>query len=103
MLNSSAVLGVGGAGSAFASVIGLLVVLLLIGAVWWGVRRRRAEPAPPRPGEQPRRPARRHIEEPREADRNGFPADGGRRTAHEMKGYGNFGSQPRGTVGPDDR
>ncbi|MFI5980844.1 DUF6479 family protein [Streptomyces sp. NPDC051555] len=92
-----------GASSAVVLVIGVVVAALLVGAVWLGIRRRRREPAPPRAEDQPRRPGRgRHTEGAREPDGAGFPADGSRRTAHEMKGYGNLGSKPEGGNASDE-
>lgn len=103
MLNCAAVLAVGGPSAIFLGT-GLIVVLLLIGAVWFGIRQRRAELAPPRPEDHPRRPAGdQHVESAREPDGTGFPTDGGRRTAHDMKGYGNFGSKPQGGSTPDEQ
>ncbi|MFI1018093.1 DUF6479 family protein [Streptomyces sp. NPDC020965] len=55
---------------------GLVLVVLLSGAMWWDSRRR-AEYRPPRPDEQPHQPARReHIEEVREEDDDAFPDAG---------------------------
>ncbi|MFH7594541.1 DUF6479 family protein [Streptomyces racemochromogenes] len=93
MINSASVLATSASGTAFASAAGLIVVVLLIGAVWWGMKRRAAEPKPPTTAEQPRRPAGAgRPEQSREAEAQSFPSDGSRRTAHELKGYGNFGS-----------
>ncbi|WTQ63429.1 DUF6479 family protein [Streptomyces sp. NBC_00161] len=86
MLNSVALLG-----------IGVIVTALLVCAVWWGIRRRAAEP-PPGSTATPRDPVR-DVHRP-EVDGTEFPADGSRRTAHELKGYGNLGT--RGT-GDDQR
>ncbi|KJY32874.1 MULTISPECIES: DUF6479 family protein [Streptomyces] len=93
MMNLAAALAMSATGTAFASALGVVVAVLLVGAVWWGVKRRAAEPKPPTAGQQPRRPAAaRRPEERREAEGQPFPSDGSRRTAHELKGYGNFGS-----------
>ncbi|MGW7103433.1 DUF6479 family protein [Streptomyces sp. NPDC054883] len=93
MMNSATALAMSASGTAFASVIGVIVVVLLIGAVWWGMKRRAAEPEPPTAAQQPRRPAGAGSpEERRETEARTFPSDGSRRTAHELKGYGNFGS-----------
>ncbi|WP_327328609.1 DUF6479 family protein [Streptomyces sp. NBC_01210] len=81
--------------------IGIVVVAFLIGLVGWGIRRGRSRP--PRPDEQPRRPARRtHIEETREAD--DFGSEGERLTPHELRGFGNQGSRsaPDKDVGKRD-
>lgn len=75
--------------SAALVVIGTVLTALLILAVWWGIRRRAAEPAPGS-GATPRRAA--PAGEPPEADGTEFPDDGSRRTAHELKGYGNLGT-----------
>ncbi|MEU3406046.1 DUF6479 family protein [Streptomyces sp. NPDC006670] len=97
MIHAASGLAVNASGTAFASAAGVIVVVLLIGAVWWGVKRRAHEPTPPTPAEQPRRPADAgRPERSREAEAQSFPSDGSRRTAHEMKGYGNFGSPEDG-------
>ncbi|MEW1635427.1 DUF6479 family protein [Streptomyces sp. NPDC093801] len=93
MTNPSAALAMSPTGTVFASALGVIVVVLLVGAVWWGMKRRAAEPEPPTTAQQPRRPADAgRPEERREAEEQPFPSDGSRRTAHQMKGYGNFGS-----------
>ncbi|WP_328862968.1 DUF6479 family protein [Streptomyces sp. NBC_00306] len=72
--------------------IAAALLVLLVGVVWRvGARRGRARP--PRPEEQPRRPAQRsHVEARREPE--DFGADGERLTPHELGGYGNQGSRP---------
>ncbi|WP_330261170.1 DUF6479 family protein [Streptomyces sp. NBC_00539] len=93
MMNSATALAMSASGTAFASTVGVIVVVVLIGAVWWGMKRRAAEPKPPTAAEQPRRPADAgRSEERREAQAQTFPTDGSRRTAHDLQGYGNFGS-----------
>ncbi|WBB61148.1 DUF6479 family protein [Streptomyces sp. WMMC500] len=77
--------------------IGLLVVAVLIGAVWLGIRIRSREPAPPRPEEQPRPPASgpvRRITEEREPAE--VPRGRGRLTPHRLRGHGNSGTRPAG-------
>ncbi|MGW6457987.1 DUF6479 family protein [Streptomyces sp. NPDC055078] len=57
-------------------VIGVVLVVLLTGAMWWDSRRRE-EYVPPRPDEQPHQPDQReHIEEVREEDDDTFPGEG---------------------------
>ncbi|GAA2679167.1 DUF6479 family protein [Streptomyces aculeolatus] len=77
--------------------LGLVVVAVLIGAVWLGIRVRSREPAPPRPEDQPRPPAsgpvRRVTEEREPAE---VPRDGGRLTPHRLRGHGNSGTRPAG-------
>lgn len=80
--------------------LGLVVVAVLIGAVWLGIRVRSREPAPPRPEDQPRPPAsgpiRRVTEEREPAE---VPRDGGRLTPHRLRGHGNSGTRPAGARG----
>ncbi|WP_326799997.1 DUF6479 family protein [Streptomyces sp. NBC_01808] len=75
--------------------LGLVVVAVLIGAVWFGIRIRSREPAPPRPGEQPQPPASgpvgRVTEEREPAE---LPPDGRRLTPHRLRGHGNSGTRP---------
>ncbi|MFF2191353.1 DUF6479 family protein [Streptomyces sp. NPDC058157] len=93
MINPSDALAMSATGAVFTSALGVIIVILLVGAVWWGMKRRAAEPQPPTTAQQPRRPADAgQPEERREAEDQPFPTDGSRRTAHELKGYGNFGS-----------
>ncbi|WP_407562985.1 DUF6479 family protein [Streptomyces sp. 184] len=76
--------------------IGLVLVAVLVGAVWLGIRIRSREPAPPRPEDQPRPPAsgpvRRVTEEHREPVE--VPRRGRRLTAHRLRGHGNSGTRP---------
>ncbi|MBT2471528.1 hypothetical protein J7E97_27605 [Streptomyces sp. ISL-66] len=74
-------------------VIGVLITALLIGAVWWGIKRRTSS----RTGRETATPGRRAARP--DAGGADFPDDGSRRTAHEMKGYGNIGT--RGTEDDD--
>jgi hypothetical protein len=71
--------------------VGVVLVALLTGLVWWDSRRRRARP--PGREEQPQRPGRgTHVEEPREAADFGKECE--RFTPHGLPGYGNMGSRP---------
>ncbi len=79
-----------GAVGVVVGIIGIAVVFLLIGAFWWGMRRRDRESRPPRPDEQPRRPD--HRTEIRENDMHGpdhFPEDGRAMTPYELSDHGN--------------
>ncbi|WP_434594181.1 DUF6479 family protein [Streptomyces sp. A5-4] len=72
-------------------VIGLVVVAILVVAVWWGIRIKSREAPPPRPQDQPRRPADAGrpgevVEEKREPD--AVPQDGIRRTPQQIKDTG---------------
>ncbi|MFG2756853.1 DUF6479 family protein [Streptomyces wuyuanensis] len=64
---------------------GVILIVLLGGAMWWDGRRR-ARLRVPTPEEQPK-PAdhREHIEEVREADDDAFPEDGSRLLPYNMK------------------
>ncbi|HET6858860.1 MAG TPA: DUF6479 family protein [Streptomyces sp.] len=71
--------------------VGLAVVAILVGAVWWGIRMKSREAPRPRPQDQPRRPADAGrpgevMETPREPDE--VPRDGKRRSPQEIKDYG---------------
>ncbi|MGW5245959.1 DUF6479 family protein [Streptomyces sp. NPDC004129] len=79
---------------------GLIVVALLVGAFWMGVRVRRREPAPPRPEEQPRQPEGGPVGtvmENREPDE--VPRSRHRLTPHELKAHGNLGSRTSASTG----
>ncbi|MDX3854536.1 DUF6479 family protein [Streptomyces sp. AK02-01A] len=78
------------------AVAGLVVVVLLIGAFWWGARLRARQAAPPRPSEQPRPPAgpTRVEEDVRPAD--SFPDNGERLTPHQLGGHGDEAARPSG-------
>jgi hypothetical protein len=69
---------------------GVVIVILLIGALWMGARIRRRESAPPRPEEQPRMPDEgpvREVLENREPDE--VPRGERRLTPHELPDHGN--------------
>ncbi|MEU3298995.1 DUF6479 family protein [Streptomyces sp. NPDC006678] len=67
-------------------IAGLVIVAVLIGVIPWAIRRRRSQPRPPRPEEQPTAPPHpTHIEQRREADDEAFPDDGSRLTPHQLK------------------
>ncbi|GGX77289.1 hypothetical protein GCM10010358_34540 [Streptomyces minutiscleroticus] len=77
-------------GGAVPFFLGLVVVLVLLGAFWLGMRVRRREPATPTPEEQPKLPEGGPVVEEiemREADE--MPTDGGCLTPHEMPASGN--------------
>ncbi|WP_069173837.1 DUF6479 family protein [Streptomyces griseus] len=80
-----------GAVGVIIGIIGVCVVLLLIGGFWFGMRRRDKESRPPRPEEQPQRPA--HRTEIRESGRHGsddhFPENGRALTPYELGERGN--------------
>lgn len=83
-------LAAGGAGIGVAAfVVGLVVVIVLIGAFWWGARLRARQTAPPRPSEQPHRPARPTRAEGSVPPSDEFPDDGQRLTPHQLGGHGN--------------
>ncbi|MFD5426677.1 DUF6479 family protein [Streptomyces sp. NPDC127084] len=67
-------------------VAGIVIVAVLIGVIPWAVRRRKTQPPPPRPEEQPVAPAHpTHLEQTREPGGAPFPEDGSRLTPHELK------------------
>ncbi|MEU2157676.1 DUF6479 family protein [Streptomyces sp. NPDC019396] len=69
-------------------IAGIVIVAVLIGVIPWAIHRRRTQPPPPKPSEQPKRPERRaHIEENREPDTQAFPDDGSRLTPHQLKSH----------------
>jgi len=94
--------GVGG--PAFIVVCGLLITAALVWAVWFGTKVRRAEPAPPRPQEQPTPPTSGPVREesqyrePNEVPRATGPHD--RLTPHQLS---NSPDRPRsrGASGDD--
>ncbi|GAA2943319.1 DUF6479 family protein [Streptomyces enissocaesilis] len=72
-------------------IAGLAVVAALTAAVWWGIRIRSREPAPPTPEEQPHRPPDAELPEDmeyREPDEV-TPAEGRRLLPHELRNSGN--------------
>ncbi|MEV6651896.1 DUF6479 family protein [Streptomyces sp. NPDC051219] len=83
-------------------VVGLAMVAFLLGAFWWGKKRRAQEPPVPRPEDQPERPDHRtHIEESGHHSTAAFPAGGDRLMPYQLKGHGNDvahpgGEEPRG-------
>ncbi|MEV0966921.1 MULTISPECIES: DUF6479 family protein [unclassified Streptomyces] len=79
---------------------GIVIVAVLIGVIPWAIRRRRTQPRPPLPSEQPVRPAgRTHIEETREPEGESFPGDGSRLSPHQLKSHG---SHPRPGATPPE-
>ncbi|WP_328537464.1 DUF6479 family protein [Streptomyces sp. NBC_00344] len=75
---------------------GLVIAGVLITAVWWGIRIRSREPAPPRPDEQPRRPPEAGppgevLDHP---ESNELPRSDERLTPHQLKGHGNTAGRP---------
>ncbi|MFE3518010.1 DUF6479 family protein [Streptomyces sp. NPDC059166] len=84
-----------GAVGVVVGVVGLAVVVLLIGAFWFGMRRRDKESPPPRPEEQPPRPDHRtEIRESGPHHRDDFPADGRAMTPYELSDHGNEPVRP---------
>ncbi|GLV79457.1 DUF6479 family protein [Streptomyces hygroscopicus] len=103
-------------------VVGLVVVILCFGAVWWGIRLRAREPAPPQ-SSQPRAGAWQEAQEAShearaaghgpghqdEEDRVGYVTqnrepdeldqDGGRRLPYELGGSGTRDAGSGGTEG----
>ncbi|MFD5424237.1 DUF6479 family protein [Streptomyces sp. NPDC127084] len=68
-------------------IIGLILIALLAGAMWYEGRRRAQQKAP-LPEEQPIRPDHpTHIEEAREPDDDSFPTDGANLLPYNMKSY----------------
>ncbi|MEV0634730.1 DUF6479 family protein [Streptomyces sp. NPDC050619] len=85
--------GRGGLGVGLA-VAGVVVVAVLMGAFWLGVRVKRREPPPPVPEEQPRMPEGgpvREVMENREPDE--VPRGRQRLTPHQLPGHGNAGTR----------
>ncbi|AEN08230.1 MULTISPECIES: DUF6479 family protein [unclassified Streptomyces] len=92
-----------GAVGVVVGVVGIAVVLVLIGAFWWGMRRRDKESRPPRPDEQPQRPA--HRTEIQETDVHGsdhFPEDGRALTPYELSDHGNEAIPPEDDTRRDE-
>ncbi|MEU2430703.1 DUF6479 family protein [Streptomyces sp. NPDC007861] len=66
-------------------IIGIILIALLAGAMWYEGRRRLQERAP-RPEEQPKAPDHpTHIEEVREPDEDAFPTGGERLLPYNLK------------------
>ncbi|MEJ8658078.1 DUF6479 family protein [Streptomyces sp. MS1.AVA.4] len=66
---------------------GVILIVLLGGAMWWDGRRR-AKLRTPSPEEQPKAADHRdHIEEVREEDDDAFPEDGSRLLPYNLKSY----------------
>ncbi|MER5438082.1 DUF6479 family protein [Streptomyces sp. NPDC002790] len=69
-------------------VVGLVIALALIWAVWMGIRFRRREPGPPDPADQPKLPRTgpvHEVREMREPDEMPHTDDGGSRLMpHEL-------------------
>ncbi|MFJ3202913.1 DUF6479 family protein [Streptomyces sp. NPDC086989] len=72
--------------------VGVVVAVVLIAAVWWGIRRRADRTGPTAASRTVARP--HHVDEHREPEPDAFPDGAGRLSPHEMKGYGNLGSRP---------
>ncbi|GAA2991824.1 hypothetical protein K388_04450 [Streptomyces sp. KhCrAH-43] len=79
-----------GATGVVMGVIGVLLVILLIGAFLLGKRRHDQELPPPRPDEQPVGPEHRSHEEKRDVHGDDhFPADGHALSPYELGEHGN--------------
>ncbi|NUK89941.1 DUF6479 family protein [Streptomyces lunaelactis] len=86
------------AATAAPIILGVLLVGLLAGAMWWDGKRRSQE-TPPLPEEQPKSPDRReHIEEVRDEDEDDFPHDG-RLLPYNMKTHSSHSTGK----GPEER
>ncbi|MER7000607.1 DUF6479 family protein [Streptomyces sp. NPDC000410] len=94
-LSSSAVTDVAAAphlAGIFPFIIGVILIALLAGAMWYEGRRR-ARLRVPSPEEQPKRPDHQtHIEEVREADENDFPTGGERLLPYNLKTHSTHGA-----------
>ncbi|MGW7363674.1 DUF6479 family protein [Streptomyces sp. NPDC054841] len=78
---------------------GVILIVLLGGAMWWDGRRR-ARLRTPRPEDQPKTPDHReHIEEVREEDEGTFPDDGGRLLPYNLNTHSSHSTGK----GPEDR
>jgi hypothetical protein len=79
-------------------VAGVVVVAVLIGAFWLGVRIKRRELPPPTPDEQPRLPEDGPVREVREQrEPHEVPKGRHRMTPHEIPGHGNDGTRTSGS------
>ncbi|MEU2860677.1 DUF6479 family protein [Streptomyces mirabilis] len=66
--------------------VGVVLVAVLVGVVWWGRLKRQQQPPPPRPEEQPRLPDSGPVHEVRERrEPNELPPSEHRLTPHELK------------------
>jgi hypothetical protein len=75
-------------------VAGVVVVAVLIGAFWLGVRVKRRELPPPTPDEQPTMPEGGPVREVRERrEPHEVPKGRHRLTPHEIPGHGNAGTR----------
>jgi hypothetical protein len=75
-------------------VAGVVVVAVLIGAFWLGVRVKRRELPPPSPAEQPSPPEGGPVREERQnREPSEMPQSDQRLTPHEMPGHGNAGTR----------
>ncbi|UUN27612.1 DUF6479 family protein [Streptomyces sp. FIT100] len=80
-------------------IIGIILIALLAGAMWYEGRRRLQERAP-RPEEQPKAPDHpTHIEEVREPDEDAFPTGGERLLPYNLKTYSSHAA-PEAEVSP---
>lgn len=83
-------------------VLGLFIVAVLTGAVWYGIRLRRRESPPPRPEDQPKPPPGGPVGEVMEHPAEpGFDQDGRRLRPHELQPYGSTPGTPA-ERGPGD-
>ncbi|MEU5434353.1 DUF6479 family protein [Streptomyces sp. NPDC020719] len=74
--------------------IGVALVTLLVGAVWWGRRRQARAPGPPPPGEQPRVPGSGPVGEVLERREPAeVPRGQGHLTPHQLPNFGNQGTR----------
>ncbi|MFD8324505.1 DUF6479 family protein [Streptomyces lydicus] len=84
-----------GMSGALLLLVGVVIVAVLLAAFVWGRRAKTREPAPPRPGEQPRLPEGGPVgdvvehREPDELPRTERPL-----SPHELKGKGTHDSSP---------
>lgn len=89
-------LAVSGAVGAGLIIVAIALVVLIIGAFWFGMRRRDKELPPPTPAEQPTPPAHRaHIEQENVHAKDHFPGDGTALTPYEL------GERDTGTTPPE--
>lgn len=85
---AASTLAVSGALGAGLIIAAVAVVALLVGAFWFGMRRRDKELPPPRPDEQPTPPDHRaHIQQPDVHGDDRFPDDGTALNPYELGEY----------------